>query len=182
MQRVMILGEPGSGKSTLATALGAKQKLPVVHLDRIFWQPGWQEPDPATFKAQHDRCASEERWIIDGIYWKTIDFRAQRADTIIWLDLPLWLRLYRVLRRTLITLGKSRPDLAPGCPEKFDFGFYHYILIGHQKRNQRISSLLEKFEGTKQVIVLRSRREVQQFLEGLQERPVGGGDLEKSGP
>jgi adenylate kinase family enzyme len=50
MERVVILGCAGTGKSTLARRLGAKTGLPVVHLDALFWEPGWQESDPAVFR------------------------------------------------------------------------------------------------------------------------------------
>lgn len=50
MQRIVILGNAGSGKSTLARTLGSRLGLSVVHLDKLFWQPGWVEPDAEQFR------------------------------------------------------------------------------------------------------------------------------------
>jgi adenylate kinase family enzyme len=101
MKRVMIVGGPGSGKSTLARLLGERTGLPVVHIDHIHWQAGWIERD----KEDKDRLTREvharDAWIFEGGHSRTYDDRMARADTLIWLDMPVWLRLWRVLRRTV---------------------------------------------------------------------------------
>ena len=109
MRRVMIVGQPGSGKSTFARQLGAATGLPVVHIDRIHWQPGWversrDEKDRLT-RAVHAR----ETWIFEGGHSRTWPERLARADTLIWLDVPLPRRLWRVLRRAVTGL---RPHAA----------------------------------------------------------------------
>ena len=46
MERVLILGSPGAGKSTFARRLAERSGLPLIHLDKHFWRPGWVEPAP----------------------------------------------------------------------------------------------------------------------------------------
>ena len=91
MRRIMIIGQPGSGKSTFARELGAITHLPVFHIDHIHWQSGWVErPGP-----EKDRlCAdvhAQDKWIFEGGHSTTWPERLDRADTLIWLDLPLLL-------------------------------------------------------------------------------------------
>jgi len=127
MKRVMIVGQPGSGKSTLARELGERTGLPVTHVDHIHWQPGWIErPRPARV----EMALAVERgpeWVFEGGLSDTYDHRLSRADTLIILDLPLWLRAWRVLRRTLRHYGRTRPDLPADCPERFDAEFWRWI-------------------------------------------------------
>ena len=118
MRRVMILGQPGSGKSTLARAMGERTGLPVVHIDRIHWQAGWVER-PREEKTRLCReVEARDAWIFEGGHSATWDTRLARADLLVWLDRPVGLRLWRVTRRGLLGLGRTRPDLPEGCPER----------------------------------------------------------------
>ena len=124
MQRVMIVGGPGSGKSTLARDMGSQINLPVHHMDHIHWMPGWvQRPRSDRIKMAHG-VERGDRWIFEGNFSSTFDHRATRADTLIWLDLPVSLRLWRVAWRSVRFYGQERPDMAPGCVE----GIHHETL------------------------------------------------------
>ena len=126
----MIVGQPGSGKSTLARRLGEASGLPVIHIDRIHWQPGWVERS----KAEKTRLCLEaeagERWVFEGGHSRTWPSRVARADLLVWLDRPLGLRLWRVIWRAVTQLGRTRPDMADGCPERLRSmpEFIHYIV------------------------------------------------------
>ena len=121
MQRVVILGCSGAGKSTFARALGARLGLPVVHLDALFWQPGWKEPENEAFRAAVASAIAGDTWITDGNYvGRTFDLRLPRADTVIVIDQPRWLCVFRILWRWLTSFGRVRADLATGCPETLD--------------------------------------------------------------
>ena len=126
MQRLIILGNAGSGKSTLARRIGAQLNLPVVHLDLLFWEPGWKEPDTGVFRGRVSTALVGDRWICEGNYAKkTFDLRLPRADAVIWLDTPRATCVRRVLMRS--ALNKSRPDLPSGCVEKLDADFLKFL-------------------------------------------------------
>ena len=86
MDRIMIIGCGGSGKSTLAQQLGQKLGLPVIHLDKLFWTPGWVSIPKEEFDRVHVDAVSKEKWIIDGNFDRTIPVRLKRCDTVIYLD------------------------------------------------------------------------------------------------
>lgn len=115
-RRIAVLGSSGAGKSTLSVALGAATGLPVVHLDKEHWQPGWTEPDRDTWNARLAELAAAPEWIIDGQYGASLCVRLERADLAIFLDLPTSLCLWRVGRRILGSYGRVRPDMAMDAP------------------------------------------------------------------
>ncbi|WP_018043173.1 hypothetical protein [Methylobacterium sp. 88A] len=161
MQRVIVMGSPGSGKSTLARRLGAAHDLPVFHLDQAYFRPGW-EPAPATeFRTEVERLAALPRWIIDGNYTDLIGPRFEAADTLVYLDLPAWLTMARVIRRLAASYGRVRPDAARGCPERLDAEFLRYVWTWNRKRRARNLALIERFPG--KVVILASRAEQRRF-------------------
>lgn len=126
-RRITIIGPPGSGKSTLAHQLGQRLDLPVHHLDRLFWWPGWVMAPRHEYIAEVERLIAEARWIIDGNYTSTLPQRLERADAVIFLQPNRWKSLYRVVLRTLKHHGQTRPDMPENCPERFSWEFLRYV-------------------------------------------------------
>jgi adenylate kinase family enzyme len=170
MRRIMIVGQPGSGKSTLARAIGARTDLPVVHIDTIHWQPGWVERSRDEKTRLCHEVEARDRWIFEGGHSATWENRLARADLLIWIDRPTPLRLWRVLRRTLTGLGRTRPDLPEGCPERLDTlpDFIRFIWTTRHTARTRMVSLAASAPPSCRVIRLGSRREVNDFLSGLE--------------
>ncbi|MEP1209406.1 MAG: AAA family ATPase [Rhizobiaceae bacterium] len=164
MKRVMIIGQPGSGKSTLARQLGQHTGLPVVHIDMIHWKPGWIERNSAEKAALCHEVHQRDSWIFEGGHTLTWPERLDRCDTLIWLDFPLWLRVLRVVRRTLRDYGRTRPDLPPDCPERFNAEFYRWIWITRNSHREKMRNLLETAPPSKTRVKLRNRREVDAYL------------------
>ena len=123
MNRIIIIGCGGSGKSTLARNLSKKTNLPVVHLDKIFWKEGWVNISREEFNTLLKEELKKEKWIIDGNYDRTIKERIEMCDTVIYLDYPRMSCLFGVIKRVVSSYGKVRPDMADGCPERFDLEF-----------------------------------------------------------
>jgi adenylate kinase family enzyme len=110
MRRIAVVGSTASGKSTFAAKLGARLGVPHVELDALFWGPNWTPPDDDAFRAFVRRVAGADRWVIDGNYSRFLPITLERADPVVWLDLPLRTCLLRVIRRTLRRAG-TREDL-----------------------------------------------------------------------
>ena len=166
MERIMIIGCGGSGKSTLARQLGEKLNLPVIHLDKLFWTPGWVSIPKEEFNRVHEEAISREKWILDGNFDRTIPTRLQRCDTVVYLDFSRFACLMGVLKRVLTTFGKVRPDMGEGCPERIDLDFLKWVWNFNKNKRERNYRLLKEAEGV-QVIILKNRRAVKKFLSEL---------------
>ncbi|ANT51380.1 hypothetical protein [Mesorhizobium amorphae] len=173
MQRIVILGNAGSGKSTLARAVGERLKLPVVHLDRLFWEPGWTKPQNAVFRASVSQAISGSGWVCEGNYYRqTFDLRLPRADLVVWLDTPRVTCLSRVILRS--ALNRPRPDLAAGCRERLDKEFLEFLrYIWNFDRDSR--PLIEQERLARGALVpainLRGSRQISDFLSSLARQP-----------
>ena len=163
MERIMIIGCGGSGKSTLARQLGEKLDIPVVHLDKLFWKPGWVSLTREAFDAVHREAISKEKWIMDGNFDRTIPERLGRCDTVIYLDFSRFACLCGVLKRILTTYGKVRPDMGEGCPERIDWEFLKWVWNFNKNKREKNYRLLNEAEGV-ETIVLKNRRAVKRFL------------------
>ncbi|MEL6682374.1 MAG: DNA topology modulation protein FlaR [Pseudomonadota bacterium] len=171
MQRVMITGGPGSGKSTLARILGEQTGLPVYHMDHFHWKPGWIERASEEKIPLIREVHLQDKWIFEGGNSATFAERAARADTMIWLDLPVTLRLFRVIWRTIRDRGKVRPDMAPNCPEGFHhetWRFWTYIWATRHTARLKSKAIVENPTHLT-VHHLQSRSQVTKFIANLPE-------------
>ena len=168
MERIMIIGCGGSGKSTLARQLGEKLNLPVVHLDKLFWHPGWVESTKDEIDKKIMEAIAEPRWIMDGNYNRTISQRMKRCDTVIYLDFSRFACLMGVAKRVITTYGQVRPDMAEGCPERFDWEFLQWVWNFNKNKRERYYKMLNEAEGIEK-IVLKNRRAVKRFLKEVGE-------------
>lgn len=156
MRRVLIIGPCGSGKSTLARELAPRLGLPLVHMDQLGWQAGWVETGKAELHARLADVVAQDTWLIEGNYGSTLAPRLARADTVIYLDLPIRLCLWRLVRRIVSHRGRSRPDMPEGCPERFDAAFFWYVARWNSGPRIRTEQALAGYGG--QLIRLRTSR------------------------
>ena len=166
MERIMIIGCGGSGKSTLARKLGEKTGLPVVHLDKLFWNPGWVSVSQEEFDRRHDAALAGDRWIIDGNFNRTLPRRLERCDTVIYLDYSRMACLLGVMKRILTTYGTVRPDMGEGCPERVDWEFLVWIWNFNKTKRKKYYDLLSAQTG-KTIHIFKNRRQLNEYLNTL---------------
>jgi adenylate kinase family enzyme len=167
MKRVLVIGSPGAGKSTFSAELGRIIKLPVIHLDKEFWQPGWVMSDSDEWRERVSELVAGDEWIVDGSYDGTLDIRLPRADTVVFLDYPRYLCLWRIFKRVATGLGHVRFDMGEGCPEHVDFGFIKWIWNYRRDHYPRINEMLEKYFNKGNLIILGSPAEAKGFMAKL---------------
>jgi putative MATE family efflux protein len=127
-ERIIVKGGAGAGKSTLSRALGKKFGLPVIHLDRYVYGPGWKKVEFAEVRARVAQALASNRWVVDGTYSDLHDLMLPQADLVIWIEQPAWRRLYRTWRKTRIHRNRPRSDRPDDCEERFTLGYVMTIL------------------------------------------------------
>lgn len=163
----MVIGGSGAGKSTFARQLGERLSIPTVHMDRLFWEPNWTEADEGVFMDRVRREIAKDAWVMDGNYSRTWPERLARTDTVVFLDMPTFLRFRRALWRTVSGYGKTRVDLSDDCPERFDLSFlFGWVLRYRWKSRPKALSLMDATGPAAQCdrIHLTSSRAVEKFL------------------
>ncbi len=164
-ERVLIIGCSGSGKSTLARKLGERLGLPYVSMDReIFWLPGWKMRPRAQASARLQAIVAENRWIIDGTSPGTLAVRLPRTHLVLWLRPPRWTSLHGVISRWLKYRGRSRPEMADGCPERMTREFLTYIWNFEKTESPEIEEKLAAYGPDVPVCVLKSKAENRRLL------------------
>ena len=176
MRRVQVIGAGGAGKSTLARRLGERLGVPVVHLDALYWRAGWvPTPDPE-WRERVRALVAEPAWIMDGNYGGTMEERLAASDTVIFLDLPRHVSLARIVRRWWRWRGRSRPDLADGCPETLTWEFVRWVWTYRTRRRPAVLERLARLPASVRTVILRSDDEVEAFLASIPDASNGAGE------
>ena len=169
MQRVLVMGSSGSGKSTFALRLANLTGLPFVSLDALYWQPGWQPSELKPFGVRVAEAARTPDWIMDGNYMNTGagELRRERADTVIWFDLPRYVCMSGIMTRIVGSYGRVRPEMAPGCPERIDLEFLRYVWTYRQQQRPKLLEFFEGLRADQDLICFNSRTQAESYLTGV---------------
>ena len=164
MRKVLVIGSGGAGKTTFSKQLASRTKLPVIHLDQLFWHPGWVKTPDEEWDCLIAELCARDAWIMDGNYGRTLAQRLEAADTVVFLDLPRLVCTWRILKRQIRYAGRVRPDAAPGCPERLTLEFVAWVWTYARRRRPEIMERLDALRATKRIVILRSEREIRAFL------------------
>ena len=162
MKKIIVIGCPGSGKSTFSKKLHKITKLPLFHLDMIYWNADKTTIEKTVFIEKLSKIIQEDEWIIDGNYGSTIELRMIECDTIIFLDYPLDICLSGVKQRQ----GKARSDM-PWIETEEDAEFIEFIKNFNSQSRPQIMQLLEKYS-YKNIFTFTNRTQADKFLSQIQ--------------
>ena len=109
-ERILILGRTGSGKTTLARELAAALGVPHVELDALYFGPDLSRAPLDVLRERTSAAIAGERWVTDGNKRAVRDLVWPRADTIVWLDYPVWVSLRRLARRARSRTASLRTE------------------------------------------------------------------------
>lgn len=181
MKRVAVIGGSATGKTTLSRDLAARLGVPHIELDALHHDPGWTEVSAEVLQARVDAAmaGAPDGWVTDGNYHGKLGTSVvERADTLVFLDLPLRVALSRVVRRT-IRRSARREELWNGNRETFRTAFSRdsivwWVITQHGKTRRKWPARYEPLTHL-DVVRLRSPREVREFLQSIQAtEPMSG--------
>ena len=164
-KKILVLGNGGAGKSTFAADMGRRFSLPVVHLDKIWWLPGWVNRSKEEFDLLLSAELAKPAWVMDGNYHRTLSQRLAAADCAVFLDIPAEVCLEGAYARAREYAGRTRPDMGEGCPERVDAEFEAWIL---QYEREVRPAVLAALEGSgKPYFVFSSREAAYRWLKSF---------------
>ncbi len=161
MERILVIGLNGAGKSTFANKLGKKLNLEVIHLDKVYYNSGWDR----AYKTQPEwkqkvlELAAQDKWIIDGHYNSSLKLRIPRADTIIFFNFSKIICLYGVFKRLF---NHNQPfDKQEGNLNRISWNLIRKIIIFDKKK---LLGMLEELKPSKKIFVVKNRKEAEELL------------------
>ena len=177
VKRVAILGPGGAGKSRLAVELGAAIETKVIYLDRLFWKPGWVPRPKEEWDAMQRRERAGDSWIVEGLTEGAMDPWLDEADTVLFLDTPPLICIWRVTRRRLN--AEAGVGMPLGCePAPFYRAFLKFVrrLLQFQRTTRpAIQADLARRANSQRIVVLRNERESREFLKNVRSRGESDG-------
>ena len=171
--RIAIIGNAGGGKSALARKLGRSLNLPVLHVDSVQYQSGWRRTPIVECNKVLGDAARENRWIIDGFGSdELIENRIELADTVLFVDFPIWRHYWWALKRQWTARHGQRKELPENCPE-FSLGHTTRLIAVmwkvHKEYIPWFRKLLKTKEKSGNVIVLRNPVEWNRLVREVQD-------------
>ena len=162
--KIAVIGHSSSGKSTFSKRLAQVYQLPVLHIDKIFFEPNWVERDPAVVESEIRAFMASKHWIIDGFYRKLATERFEEADQIFVFNFNRFKCLYGAIVRRLKYHNQNRDSVCVGCKERLNPSFIWWILFGGRKRDSR--QLLKRFEQEHKdkIVIFKTRKQANQYL------------------
>ena len=172
MRRVSVVGNSGSGKSTVAARLAAGLGVPHAELDAIVHQANWEPLPHDEFRGRVSEVVAGDGWVVDGNYSVVRDLVWDRADTVVWLDLPRLVVARRITTRSIRRVVR-REELWNGNRERWrnlvtrdpDESAIRHSWQHHQKNHDRYAAAAQDpAYSSLRFVQLRSPREIEAFL------------------
>jgi len=170
MKRVAVFGNAGGGKSTLARRLAALTRLPLYPIDMMQFRTGGIAVPRDEFLKAHADVLRQDAWIIDGFEGRALAWeRFARADTLVYVDLPLITHHWFVTKRLIKGLFRSPPGWPEGSPVwSSSMQSYKVLWPCHLRLTPQYRQLVAEMAASKRVHHLRSPSEVAAFLKAVE--------------
>lgn len=170
MKRIQVVGGPGSGKSSLAREIAAVHGLTHFEMDELFWKDNWERANRDEFRARLSKLLDAEKqgWVIAGGYTDIVgDIMQERIDTYVFLYIPRWKTIPRVVRRSIKHAVNKQPIVGNNKESlKGVLGMIRFAIIKpHKSRKARAEALQQK-KTPFEVLIFGSNTEARKHLLG----------------
>ena len=159
MKKIIVIGCPGSGKSTFSKSLHNITKIPLYHLDMLFWNEDKTTVEKSVFIDRLLKIIENSEWIIDGNYSSTMELRMKKCDTVIFLDYPPDVCLNGIKDRK----GKPRSDMPWIEGDEDDAEFIEFIKNYNSHSRPEVMELLKRYSH-KDIYIFSNRMQAEKFL------------------
>lgn len=118
MASIVVIGNAAAGKSTLARHLARRHELPLIEVDRLLWQQGWQLKPAADYARGHAEIIAQDKWVIEGLGRQdSIAERLAHSTEIVLIDMPLWMHFWLAAERQIAWTQGRLDDPPAGAAE-----------------------------------------------------------------
>jgi len=167
--RISIIGQSSSGKSTLARKISEKLNIPHIHMDRFWFESGVTKLKPndkegmekvrAYIKENVENFIKQDSWVSDGWYHKVQPMISERADQILFLDIPLYRRLFNHLQRIF------KPGRHKELTMWDEFKFFYEIVYRTFAKGPKMRQFIQ--EHSDKAKILRNYKEIDEYIKTL---------------
>jgi adenylate kinase family enzyme len=172
LKQINVIGTSGSGKSTFSRELADALKIPYIEMDKIFWEPNWQQPSDEKFFKNLENALSRDKWVLDGNYTRTIPIKWKNVETVIWLDYSFTTTTFQSIKRTVQRcIHKQEIWEETGNIESFRKSFFSkdsiiwWSIKNHSKTRKKYQNYFANSDYSHiQFISLKNRKEADSFL------------------
>jgi adenylate kinase family enzyme len=169
VKRIVVTGPAGAGKSELASRLGERLGIRVVHLDTLFWKPGWVATPREEWEALQRRELAAAEWVVDSQADDMLPDWLDAADTLVFVDASPLRCLWRVARR------RRNRHASVGVPSQTEPGPAHRALLKFARNQWRyrtrvrgeLLAELDRARDRRRVVTVRTREDAAAFLDSV---------------
>jgi len=167
MKKVAVFGNAGGGKSTLSKKLSEMTGLPLYVLDKIQYQSGSTEISQEEYQHIHEKILATDQWIIDGFgCMETLWQRLNEADSLVFVDLPLYVHCWWVTKRLIIGHFQSPEGWPKNSPIlQSSLRSYRVLWLCHKYLIPKYREYIKQVQTIKRVYHICSIEEIGQFFE-----------------
>jgi adenylate kinase family enzyme len=172
LKKINVIGTSGSGKSEFSQELADALKIPYIEMDKIFWEPNWQQPSDEKFFKNLEAALNGGKWVLDGNYTRTIPIKWKNVETVVWLDYSFTTTVFQSIKRTVNRcLSKQEIWEGTGNVESFKKSFFSkdsiiwWSIANHSKNRRKYQNYLTNSDYSHiQFVHLKNHKEADSFL------------------
>jgi adenylate kinase family enzyme len=169
LNKIAVFGKPAGGKSTLSKLIAGKTNIPLHHLDLIEYEAGGAKVPDQVYLDRHAAILSRDRWLAEGFgTLATFRQRLAEADTLIYVDRPMWQHCLWASKRLLLSPFRKPAGWPEGSPMvRSTVTSWLNLYRGRKVWTREFRKKIESYAPEKNVYVISSERDVARLIRDI---------------